>query len=299
MRNMSTDHDCLAENQKLKQIVYGLYLEKEKTVTRLTGVQNLGEQLQRKDEENKKLKEKVERLETAIARAENRIAQLSLQVQQSSDGAQSARAIVTPGVSKKVLEALTRENTKLRLTLDHVANKATNGADLAVENRELHEMIILLREDLRQKGDELKELQAALNADGNEQMMKITDQVVKLTALAHKLQRSLNAKQVFCEMLVTENSRLKEITEATKNEQNERIIEVTQLKKALGKYVTQPEVQEVLNTVADDVDGGELQVCNVFHNSEHFDHLLFHRAVTLQLLVCNVLAASLESFCWA
>ena len=129
---MTTDHINELENQKLKQIVHGLYYEQEMMASKLAGVHILGEQLQKKDEENKKLKEKICRLETALARAENRIAQLSMQIQQSSDGAQSARAIVTPGVSKKVLEALTRENTKLRLTLDHMTTKNTNGAGLAV-----------------------------------------------------------------------------------------------------------------------------------------------------------------------
>lgn len=122
--------DYLTENQKLKNVLCSLYLEQERTVTKLAGVQNLGDQLQKKEEENKKLKDKVERLETMIARAENRIAQLTHQLQ-SSDGSQNARAIVTPGVSKKILEALTRENTKLRLTLEHMTTKDNNGADLA------------------------------------------------------------------------------------------------------------------------------------------------------------------------
>ena len=41
-------------------------------------------------------------------------------------------AIVTPGVSKKLLEALTRENTKLRQALDHITNRGPGGVDLAV-----------------------------------------------------------------------------------------------------------------------------------------------------------------------
>ena len=44
----------------------------------------------------------------------------------------SQGAIVTPGVSKKVLEALTRENTKLKQALNHLTSKGPSGVDLAV-----------------------------------------------------------------------------------------------------------------------------------------------------------------------
>ena len=56
-----------------------------------------------------------------------------------------------------------------------------------------------LREDLQVKVEEQKELTAALNANENEQMTKLNNQVLKLSALVQKLQRGLNAKQTFCE----------------------------------------------------------------------------------------------------
>lgn len=134
-KKMTTDY--ITENQRLKYVLCSFFLEKERTDTKLAGVQILGQQLQKKDEENKKLKEKVERLETMIARAENRIAQLTQQLQ-SFEGSPNPRAIVTPGVSKKILEALTRENTKLRLTLDHMTTKDISGAELASVSSEIN-----------------------------------------------------------------------------------------------------------------------------------------------------------------
>ena len=122
-----------------------------------------------------------------------------------------------------------------------------------------------LREDLQVKVEEQKELTAALNANENEQMTKLNNQVLKLSALVQKLQRGLNAKQTFCESLVTENGRLKEMMEATKNERNERIIEVTHLKKELGEQLNQPGMKEIMDGVYDHVDGAELQVCSCLH----------------------------------
>lgn len=120
-----------AENQRLRQTLFVMVTDRKKMASKLTGVQNLGLQLQKKEQENKTLLEKNERLEGSLARAENRITQLSLQI---GNGQQSSGqgAIVTPGVSKKVLEALTRDNTKLKQALDHLTNKGPAGVDLAV-----------------------------------------------------------------------------------------------------------------------------------------------------------------------
>ena len=102
--------------------------DRKKMASKLTGVQNLGLQLQKKEQQIKNLEEKNERLEGSLARAENRITQLNLQL---PAGAQLG-AVVTPGVSKKVLEALTRDNTKLKQALEHLTNKGPSGVDLAV-----------------------------------------------------------------------------------------------------------------------------------------------------------------------
>ena len=72
-----------------------------------------------------------------MARANDRIAQLS-----SSTGGKGST--VVPGVSRKVLESLTKENTKLKDALQHVTKRKI-GPDLAVENKDLHEIIVSLR----------------------------------------------------------------------------------------------------------------------------------------------------------
>jgi len=121
-----------AENIRLRHTLLVLAAERKKMASQITGVQNLGLQLQKKEQENKSLLEKNNRLEGSLARAENRITQLSLRAGNGSQALASQGAIVTPGVSKKVLEALTRENTKLRQALDHLTNKGPSGVDLAV-----------------------------------------------------------------------------------------------------------------------------------------------------------------------
>lgn len=117
-----------AENQRLRQSLVVMVTDRKKMASKLTGVQNLGLQLQKKEQQIKALLEKNERLEGSLARAENRITQLNLQL---PSGAQMG-AVVTPGVSKKVLEALTRDNTKLKQALEHLTNKGPAGVDLAV-----------------------------------------------------------------------------------------------------------------------------------------------------------------------
>jgi len=114
----------LAENQRLRQSLVVMVTDRKKMASKLTAVQNLGLQLQKKEQQIKTLLEKNERLAGSLARAENRITQLP-------SGAQIG-AVVTPGVSKKVLEALTRDNTKLKQALEHLTNKGPAGVDLAV-----------------------------------------------------------------------------------------------------------------------------------------------------------------------
>ena len=126
------DYETLrAENHRLRHTLFVMVTDRKKMASKLTGVQNLGLQLQKKELENKTLHEKIERLEGSLARAENRITQLSLQAG-SSQHSGGQTAIVTPGVSKKVLEALTRDNTRLKQALDHLTNKGPAGVELAV-----------------------------------------------------------------------------------------------------------------------------------------------------------------------
>ena len=132
LTDYGTTDSLKAENSRLRNALLVMVTDRKKMASQLTGVQNLGLQLQRKEQEKKSLLEKNERLEGSLARAENRITQLSLLAGNGQQTVASQGAIVTPGVSKKVLEALTRENTKLRQALDHLTNKGPSGVDLTV-----------------------------------------------------------------------------------------------------------------------------------------------------------------------
>lgn len=246
-----------AENDRLRRTLLVVVSDRKKMALQLTGVQNLGLQLQKKEQELKSLLDKYERLQGSLARAENRITQLSAGNGQTLAG---QGAIVTPGVSKKVLEALTRENTKLRQALDHLTNRGPNGVDLAVENRELHEIIMTLRDERDMKGNEVNELKSVLAAIQEDQHTEsLKNQVLRLTAQNTKLERNLNAKQVFCETIVTENETLKNELQTLKDE---KITRVQDLKRGLGDLTRMhPEVKQIMSQVYDNQD----------NNSEHHE----------------------------
>lgn len=134
-----------AENDRLRHTLLIVVSERKKMTSQIAGVQNLGVQLQKKDQEIRTLSEKNERLESSLARAENRITQLSHLAGNNGQTVAGQGAIVTPGVSKKLLEALTRENTKLRQALDHLTNRGPGGVDLAVVSIEKCRKVALLR----------------------------------------------------------------------------------------------------------------------------------------------------------
>lgn len=240
-----------AENDRLRHTLFVMVADRQKMASKLTGVQNLGQQLQKKDMEIGNLREKIERLEGSLARAENRITQLSLQAG-NGQHLSGQTAIVTPGVSKKVLEALTRDNTRLKQALDHLTNRGPAGVDLAVENKELHEIIMTLRDERDMKSNEVNELKTALGAaqEGNTELLK--GQVLRLTALVTKLERNLNAKQVFCETVVTENESLKNELQSLRDD---TVTRVRDLKRGLGQQSTHPDVRRILNQVYDNPDG--------------------------------------------
>lgn len=240
-----------AENVRLRHTLFVMVADRQKMASKLTGVQNLGQQLQKKDIEIQNLREKSERLEGSLARAENRITQLSLQAG-NGQHLSGQTAIVTPGVSKKVLEALTRDNTRLKQALDHLTNRGPAGVDLAVENKELHEIIMTLRDERDMKSREVNELKTALAAvqEGNIELLK--GQVLRLTALVTKLERNLNAKQVFCETVVTENESLKNELQSLRDD---TVTRVRDLKRGLGQQSTHPDVRRILNQVYDNPDG--------------------------------------------
>ena len=151
----STTATLETENARLRITLTSILLENKKFYTRLAGVKGLVRNLHGKREEVKSLTAKIEHAQDTVARAQNRIPQLSQMAAMNGDPSQGA--IVVPEVSKKVLEALTRENTKLRSALDRLTNRPEGGVDLAVENVELHEIIMKLRDERNAKAKEAVE----------------------------------------------------------------------------------------------------------------------------------------------
>ena len=235
------------EMTRMRCTLAELVREKSQWSTRLVGIQNLARQLQEKREELTSVTEKLERTQETLSRAENRITQLSLKLEKN--GVSSQGAIVTPGVSKKILEALTRENTKLRSNLERFSNGYGNGVDLATENGELHEIIMKLRGERNDREREVKELKRLLTAIQDRDTEALKEQNTRLTREVTKLQRQLEAKQVFCELIVTENESMKE---KLLSDKGEKVVNVGRLKEAIGSVAeAHPDVRDILNGVWD------------------------------------------------
>ena len=242
------------EMTRMRCTLAELVKEKSQWSTRLVGIQNLARQLQEKKEELNSVTEKLERTQETLSRAENRITQLSLKLEKN--GVSSQGAIVTPGVSKKILEALTRENTKLRSNLERFSNEYGNGVDLATENGELHEIIMKLRGERNDREREVKELKCLLTAIQDRDTDALKEQNTRLTREVTKLQRQLEAKQVFCELIVTENESMKE---KLLSDKGEKVVNVGRLKEAIGSVAeAHPDVRDILKSVWDDAsDAGQ------------------------------------------
>ena len=121
------------------------------------------------------------------------------------------------------------------------------------ENRELHEIIMTLRDERDMKINEVNELKNLLAAVQDQNTEFLQNQVLRLTAQTTKLERNLNAKQGFLETIVTENETLKTELQTLKDE---KITRVQDLKKGLGDLArSQPEVRQIMNQVYDNEDG--------------------------------------------
>ena len=110
-----------------------------------------------------------------------------------------------------------------------------------------------LRDERDMKSNEVNELKSVLAAVENPNTDMLQNQVLRLTTQVTKLERNLNAKQVFCETIVTENETLKAELRSVKDE---KIMKVRDMKKELGELIrTQPEVREIMSHVYDNQDG--------------------------------------------
>lgn len=110
-----------------------------------------------------------------------------------------------------------------------------------------------LRDERDMKSNEVNELKSLLGAVQDQNMDMLQNQVLRLTIQVTKLERNLNAKQVFCETIVTENETLKKDLQSLKDE---KIMKVRDMKTELGELIrTQPDVRQIMSQVYDDEDG--------------------------------------------
>lgn len=228
-----TSIDSQTEIERLRKIILGLCLENKKLSSQNVGLQNLIEQLDKKTRENAKLRKKVERLETTIARAENRIAQLS---DRRGDG----KAVVTPGVSKKILNALICENTKLKLALDH-AKKGDVLTDI-----DAHQTIARLTKEVRASSEAEERYRAALGCTTDNELR---DQVFRLTASECQLKRKFEATKIFNQVLMNENESLKQKLLNLNEASIDKIQRVSHLRDELCKTEQSREIKNVMDTV--------------------------------------------------
>ena len=242
-----------AENEHLRRAITLLVAENKKQVVGLAGIRGLVRQLHHKRTECESLTARCERLEGSLARAENRIAQLSHMA--AKNGEPSQGAIVVPGVSKKILENLTRENTKLRQALNHVSDGRPCGVDLAVQNLELHHIIITLRSErdaMREETNDLKSLLATIR-EGNTEAVDV--KAARLIEQITRLKMHLDAKQAFCEDVVSENEALKE---ELQSQEGEKIVDVRRMKGAIKDVAqTLPMIREIMEQTWDGEDDNE------------------------------------------
>ena len=98
---------------------------------RLKGVENLVRICSEKETRILGLKTTVENLETALRRADARIAYLNKKL---GIGPQTTLGIdvVSPGVSRKDFDAVTRENIRLKEALEHIAPTELGGKDIVI-----------------------------------------------------------------------------------------------------------------------------------------------------------------------
>lgn len=235
------------EIESLRRAMLALVTENKRKTVQLSGIKGLVRQLGQKRKENDFLTERCQRLEGSLTRADNRIAQLNRMV--AKNGEPSERAIVVPGVSKKVLESLARENTRLQQALNHLSNGAPNGVELAVANYELHEIIMKLREERDATKEEAREFKRLLGEIQDENTGAIKDQAAQLIEQVTRLKRNLDAKQTFCEVIVSENEDLKAKLQSLGGKEIAEVGQMTALIEDAAKM--QPAIRDIMNQTWD------------------------------------------------
>ncbi|XP_028404900.1 tropomyosin-1-like [Dendronephthya gigantea] len=180
----------------LKRIIAVQSKEIERKNEQLKGLQNLAKICSESEEKRQSWKTRAEKYESALRRAEARIAVLNKKL--GMLGPQTAFDIK---ISRHAFDAITRENIELKEALEHIVPTELGGKDVVLRNQELYELVTKYQYDILQYGNHIKELEEALASSEIELAAKVSD----LAKKNMKLERSMNAKQVFSEKLLKEN----------------------------------------------------------------------------------------------
>ena len=234
--------DSKAEIQQLKTIIVGLYNENKKLNLKVTGISYLVQQLEEKKDENNQLKEKVKRLERSVARAENRVAQLD----QMKDRGKN-QTVITPGVSKKIMDALVRENTKLRLTVDHFKDgnhtlSTEIGLYQAIEKLKTEKEILLENQKV------LKHALVNSNSNGNNMLQQ---QILQINESEENFKRKFRIGEIWIQELLTKKEELEKTLLTVNDTLTDKIEEISSLKKELNKTNPSDNIKDILDTVYD------------------------------------------------
>ena len=120
----------LATREELDRLVQKYRAENKALQLRILGVNELARLLQDRTEVTEVLQEKNKRLEVAVVRLENRCSNFERKLRAQSGGTvgpKPGQSPFIPGPSRQILEALMKENSELKKTLNNVTKKGAAG----------------------------------------------------------------------------------------------------------------------------------------------------------------------------
>lgn len=116
--------------EQLKQQVQKIQAENKALQLRILGVNELARLLQDRTEVTEVLQEKNKRLEVAVVRLENRCSNFERKLRATGGGVvgpKPGQSPFIPGPSRQILEALMKENSELKKTLNNLTKKGATG----------------------------------------------------------------------------------------------------------------------------------------------------------------------------
>ena len=116
--------------EQFKQQLKKLQDENKALQLRILGVNELARLLQDRTEVTEVLQEKNKRLEVAVVRLENRCSNFERKLRAQGGGVvgpKPGQSPFIPGPSRQILEALMKENSELKKTLNNLTKKGATG----------------------------------------------------------------------------------------------------------------------------------------------------------------------------